>query len=232
MMDKVITHVRHILSAKSRCCLAFLGLFMATSVLLHAQQKEKISAADSLLFRQYLHIKMPLYTDVVLLQNYYYYLNVEKRRGELRKDNSETYNMRGNTTENVYDMPRHDDLSPFVFGAMTKPFDEIRNELKAQFERTHRDQAQFERSKRDLVERLTAFGEKAKVKPIFFVDIETDFNGDVARYVEHLYSHSIMGSEKMFKKFMRKPSKEKIQQDPGFQFTLGLLLYEKTLQGM
>jgi hypothetical protein len=162
---------------------------------------------------------MPLRTDVVLLQNFHYYLQQEQRSSSHNPWSTNTW---------VPDS----ELPPYWEDAKEQPLESIRKELKEQFNSLHDDAEKVAADKRQLVECLTAFGRQAQEKPLFYQEIASQFGGDIAAYVDHLYAHSIMGNEKVFKKFMRNPKSKAIQSDPGFQFTLGLLLYEKQLQGM
>lgn len=178
-----------------------------------AQDSPMISRDDSMAFREYLHIDMPLRTDVALLQAFHRGIVDENRVG---------------ITNNFMDayLPTYGDNRYY-----DPPTVGLKQRLQAQFDALHKDKEAFERGKEELVERLTAYSKKAKLKPVFFAEIEKKFDGDIRRYVEHLYSESIMGNRKKFKSFMRSPYSEKIMKDPGYQFTLALQLFDMALQG-
>lgn len=203
---------------KCVCCGGYARIFvflcLCCSLTATAQVEHAVSKEDSIAFRKYLHIDMPLHTDVVLLQNLYYSIYWEYEMG-----------ITGNTVPVAYSSDE---------GAIRyadAPTVALKRRLEAQFEAMHKDEAAFERGKQELVERLTAYSKEAKEHPVFFAEIATKFGGDIRQYVEYLYSESIMGNRKKFKNFMQKPYPWTIQRDPGFQFTLGLLLYEMILQG-
>lgn len=79
---------------------------------------------------------------------------------------------------------------------------------------------------RDLEKRLRIMRDSCENLPIFFVDIDHKFGGNIRKYVRHLYKNSLMGSSGKLFIFMRNPSAETIQNDPGVQYAVGLALYE------
>lgn len=172
-----------------------------------------ISQEDSIVYRKYLDKDMPLRTDVILLKEFYRSIGYENRVG-MTNSFQDAYR-RSFSTEEYHDPPTV----------------ELKKILKAQFETLHKDEVAFERGKQELIEKLKAYSQEANDKPIFFADIEMKFGGDIEKYVHHLYENSIMGNRKKFKRFLRSPYSWKIQKDPGFQFSLGLILYEMALQG-
>lgn len=200
-----------VLATKSFC----IGMLCLCSMLpVFAQDGPAISKDDSIAFRKYLHIDMPLRTDVILLQNLYYSIIQEFELGVTETNLCATYNSQTGLNR-CYDVPTV----------------VIKKKLEEQFESLHKDPVAFEQGKQDLLKRLKAYHLEAKDKPMFFADIETKFGGNIEKYVDYLYDKSIMGNRKKFKRFMYKPQTWMIQRDPGFQFTLGLLLYEMALQG-
>mgnify|MGYP000532515058 CR=1 FL=1 len=80
--------------------------------------------------------------------------------------------------------------------------------------------------KRRLVLALTAFDTVAVNKPVFFSEIYGKFKGNIGKYVDHLYKHSILCSKSRMDKFVRYPKAEELQKDPGVQFVIGMALYE------
>ena len=80
--------------------------------------------------------------------------------------------------------------------------------------------------KRRLVQALTAFDTAAVNKPVFFSEIYGKFKGNIGKYVDHLYKHSILCSKSRMDKFVRYPKAEELQKDPGVQFVIGMALYE------
>ena len=190
-----------------------IGLSLLFSLPVFLQAENSISQEDSIAFRTYLHVDMPLRTDVALFQEFYRSIGKENRKHNISTFNDAHYPIFGDNR--YYDPPTE--------GAKTR--------LQKQFEKMHQDEVAFERGKQELIERLTAYSKVAQEKPIFFADIETKFGGDIAKYVDYLYENSIMGNRKKFKRFMRSPSSKKIHSDPGFLFTQGLLLYDMVLQG-
>ena len=80
--------------------------------------------------------------------------------------------------------------------------------------------------KRRLVQALAAFDTAAANKPVFFSEIYGKFKGNIGKYVDHLYKHSILCNQRRMDKFVRYPKAEDLQKDPGVQFVIGMALYE------
>ncbi len=77
-----------------------------------------------------------------------------------------------------------------------------------------------------LVENLRKFDAVSNNKPIFFSTIYSEYKGDIEKYVDDLYSKSIMGSKWRMTLFCRWPSAKKLQKDLSVQFAIGLALYD------
>lgn len=106
-------------------------------------------------------------------------------------------------------------------------FEQCRDSLLEAFERQNKVGDARKAEMEDLVERLGQFSKDAHTKPLFFVDIKTKYNGNVRKYVKHLYKHSMMADYDRLTSFLRKPSMEAIQKDPGVQMSIALALYNQ-----
>ena len=58
---------------------------------------------------------------------------------------------------------------------------------------------------------------KPEERPALLNEVEKKYKGDIEKYIDDVYSKSIMASEKNFNKFMKKPSKKAFDQDPAMQ---------------
>ena len=113
-------------------------------------------------------------------------------------------------------------------GARASGFDErIMNAMYSVYGKQHPAGFNLDSVKADLVARLERFDTLATVKPLFYSDIHGKYKGDIVRYVDDLYDKSMMGNLKRLKYFFRNPRKKIIQNDLGYQFSLGLVLYEQ-----
>ncbi len=77
-----------------------------------------------------------------------------------------------------------------------------------------------------MVDNLRKFDAVSCNKPIFFATIYSQYKGDIEKYVDDLYSKSIMGSKWRMGLFCRWPSAKKLQEDLSVQFAIGLALYD------
>ena len=85
-------------------------------------------------------------------------------------------------------------------------------------------------AQKDLVEALTAFSKTAHNKPLFFADIHNSYNDDIKAYVKDMFKTSILIDNKQNQRFLRKPSAEKLQNDAGVKFVIGVALYKLWLK--
>ncbi len=79
--------------------------------------------------------------------------------------------------------------------------------------------------KEKLVEQLESFRDTALVLPSIYVEIESQYGGDVRKYVEALFENSVMTNEMQLKRLVETPSVRKMQRDMGFQFVVSKLMY-------
>ncbi len=77
-----------------------------------------------------------------------------------------------------------------------------------------------------LVENLRKFDAVSSNKPIFFSTIYSKYKGNIKKYVDALYSKSIMGNPDKLTDFLSAPTAKKLQKDLGVQFAIGLALYD------
>ncbi len=96
--------------------------------------------------------------------------------------------------------------------------------------RSYREGKDLKAEKARLVENLRKFDAVSSNKPIFFSTIYSEYKGDIEKYVDDLYSKSIMGSKWRMTLFCRWPSAKKLQKDLSVQFAIGLALYDLWLK--
>ncbi len=92
--------------------------------------------------------------------------------------------------------------------------------------RAYREGKNLKAEKARLVDNLRKFDAVSTNKPIFFATIYSEYKGDIEKYVDDLYSKSIMGSKWRMTLFCRWPSAKKLQNDLSVQFAIGLALYD------
>ncbi len=92
--------------------------------------------------------------------------------------------------------------------------------------RAYRTGKDMKAEKARLVDNLRKFDAVSCNKPIFFATIYSQYKGDIEKYVDDLYSKSIMGSKWRMGLFCRWPSAKKLQEDLSVQFAIGLALYD------
>lgn len=80
--------------------------------------------------------------------------------------------------------------------------------------------------KERLISRIEKFGKLSAYKPLFYKTIRRDFHNDVRAYVNNLYETSMMCNKKALRKFLRNPSRDKLNVDAGAQFAIALKMYE------
>ena len=81
-------------------------------------------------------------------------------------------------------------------------------------------------AQKNLIEALTAFSKTAHNKPLFFADIHNTYNDDIEAYVKDMFKTSILIDNRKNQQFLRKPSAEKLQNDAGVKFVIGVALYK------
>ena len=57
----------------------------------------------------------------------------------------------------------------------------------------------------------------AEERPALLNEVEKKYKGNIEKYIDDVYSNSIMSSEKNFNKFMKKPTKKAFDKDPAMQ---------------
>ncbi len=92
--------------------------------------------------------------------------------------------------------------------------------------RAYRAGKDMKAEKARLVDNLRKFDAVSCNKPVFFATIYSQYKGDIEKYVDDLYSKSIMGSKWRMGLFCRWPSAKKLQEDLSVQFAIGLALYD------
>ena len=86
------------------------------------------------------------------------------------------------------------------------------------------------KEKAELVVSLRQFAARATQKPYIFEVIRKDFNGDIARYVDHLYKKSFLLNKKRMYWFRNYPSTVRLETDPGVLFVISLAYYRQMLE--
>lgn len=86
------------------------------------------------------------------------------------------------------------------------------------------------KEKAELVASLRQFAARATQKPYIFEVIRKDFNGDIARYVDHLYKKSFLLNKKRMYWFRNYPSTVRLETDPGVLFVISLAYYRQMLE--
>ncbi len=81
-------------------------------------------------------------------------------------------------------------------------------------------------AQKELIEALTAFNKMASNKPLFFAEIHQKYNDDIEAYVKDMFKTSVLIDDKQNQRFLRKPSAEKLQNDAGVNFVIGVALYK------
>ncbi len=81
-------------------------------------------------------------------------------------------------------------------------------------------------AQKELVVLLTSFNKLANNKPLFFAEIHKDYNDDIEAYVKNMFKTSVLIDDKQNQRFLRKPSAEKLQNDAGVNFVIGVALYK------
>ena len=81
-------------------------------------------------------------------------------------------------------------------------------------------------AQKELVFQLNAFNKMAHNKPLFFADIHQVYNDDFDAYVKYMFKNSILIDNKQNQRFLRNPSSEKLQNDIGVRFVIGVALYK------
>ena len=86
------------------------------------------------------------------------------------------------------------------------------------------------KEKAELVKSLGEFAAHASVKPYIFEVIRKDFNGDIARYVDHLYRKSFLLNKRRMYRFYNYPTTVRLDKDPGMLFVISLAYYRQLLE--
>ncbi len=209
---------------------------------------------DSMAFRTYLSDNIGTAMNVEILQKTYHYLsNVEKQKtGKVSSTLPEvdaTYCTAAFPNGQFhYEGPSDGLASVVVYGGVNvgdwrlgsgnnwkmdnaKFPDSLRLNLyyDAKF---YLESIDRKKEKARLVENLRMFDAVSTNKPMFFATIYSKYKGDIEKYVDDLYSKSIMGSKWRMTRFCRWPSAEKLQKDLSVQFAIGLALYDLWIKQM
>ena len=115
-------------------------------------------------------------------------------------------------------------ISPTLKKSNIDPY--WRRKLFQTFKAQHPRGWNIDEAKAAMVRRLQRFDSLSVHKPLFFSTIYADYGGDIVKYVDALYDTAIMAKKKNLRTFIRKPTPFAIQNDLGYQFSLGLALYE------
>ncbi len=81
-------------------------------------------------------------------------------------------------------------------------------------------------AQKELIETLKNFDKSARNRPLFFADIHKTYNDDIEAYIKDMFKTSILIDNKQNQRFLRKPSAEKLQNDAGVRFVIGVALYK------
>ena len=104
--------------------------------------------------------------------------------------------------------------------------DSIRLILKSRYARFRRHYHRKSVAQKELIEALKAFDRTAHNKPLFFADTHKAYNNDIEAYVKDMFKTSILIDNRQNQRFLRKPSAEKLQNDAGVRFVIGVALYK------
>ena len=209
--------------------------------------KSSLAPSDTLLYRQ-LHIDSPIApsSNIKIFSQLYRYLQRESRATlpVLRNSGINTISMGTNRVRNSGDyypdvhFPNFDqefeDLqetagSDIHWGIpliRNEQFYQCRDSLLKAFDAQNTTMEARQAEMEDLIKRLELFSTRAQTKPLFFVDIQTKFKGNIRKYVKNLYKKSMMSNYDRLTDFLKKPRLKKIQTDPGVQMSISLALYE------
>ncbi len=121
----------------------------------------------------------------------------------------------------------------YLFNAIYPPNRIFPGELSTWFFNNYDNYRQVrnpKKEKAELVASLRQFAARATQKPYIFEVIRKDFNGDIARYVDHLYKKSFLLNKKRMYWFSNYPSTVRLETDPGVLFVISLAYYRQLLE--
>ena len=121
----------------------------------------------------------------------------------------------------------------YLFNAIYPPNRIFPGELSTWFFNNYDNYRQVrnpKKEKAELVASLRQFAARATQKPYIFEVIRKDFNGDIARYVDHLYKKSFLLNKKRMYWFKNYPSTVRLETDPGVLFVISLAYYRQLLE--
>lgn len=218
----------------------FLFLIFLSFSIIHCYAQEA-SRNDMQAYEQYLSKTFAQYYPFSVLQRVYKYLDTYQRGGctedrYVFTDDSKGSGEMGNwePADKGYGLP----IATYMvgkeqgFSSSNRHYDDraFPDSLRFVFKQAY---AEF-RSKypkksvaqKELVEALTAFSKAANNKPLFFADIHKTYNDDIEAYVKDMFKTSVLIDDKQNQRFLRKPSAEKLQNDAGVKFVIGVALYK------
>lgn len=183
---------------------------------------QTLTPKDTLAFRQCLNVEMWPCTDVLFLQKLYQ--DIEKPDIAVDDFQSPSFGLRG---EAMVFSPTSFLGKSYMYGVVHANY-----YLKECYKANSKEGEELEKAKQALVDRLKAFDENSDSKPLFFADIKSKYGGDYAKYVDALVENSMVTNKGRLKKFLPRHRAKWLTIDMGFQFTLGLALYEMAVREM
>ncbi|MCI6642739.1 MAG: hypothetical protein MSH18_00865 [Bacteroidales bacterium] len=185
---------------------------------------QTLTPKDTLAFRQCLSVEMWPQTDILLYQKMYQDIGDNRYlMGKFYWSGDAHYDVANGDISNK---------TVFPYKSYTYNFRPVATCLKEQYTLNLKEKADLEKAKQALVEKLKTFDENSDNKPLFFADIKLKYNGDYAKYVDALIENSMATNKGRLKKFLPRHRAKWLTTDMGFQFTLGLALYEMAVREM
>lgn len=205
-----------------------------------AQSKQDVS--DTLLYRQMFNSPLGPVTDMLTLMDFYAIgsgkydrPNPNYRPPVIVDGYSRDLSGQSNSIASYIDRSPHGQSSYNVRGyyqsnhsMYLRPSTErFVKYLLEDYETLHSAWRNIDQQRQQLISRLEAFDTLAQTKPLFYSEIHSKkYKGDIPKYVHDLYRKSIMGNPKKLKRFILNQKVKRLRGDMGFQYTLGLALYE------
>lgn len=210
--------------------LALLFIFFCATALYSQPSKEN---KDAQAFELYLSNTFAKYYPLPVLQRFYKYMNAH-RKDSINDRYVLTYadenpgwapansyysftTMIGKESNTNISIRHYDDrLFP----------DSLRCLFKTLYAKFRKQYPCKKITQKELVFQLKAFNKMAHNKPLFFADIHQVYNDDFDVYVKYMFKNSILIDDKQNQRFLRNPSSEKLQNDIGVRFVIGVALYK------
>lgn len=207
-----------------------------------AGQNSSIAKNDSIAYERYLSKTFAQYYPFPLLQKIYKYMDeYSKNNAEDRFVLKESHDNPGWALANTAPIGASSGSSSTVMvgtdggGGSFRSYrfyddrafpDSLRTAFKLVYSDFRSKYPQKSVAQKELVEALKAFDKTAHNKPLFFADIHKSYNDDIEAYVKDMFKTSILIDNKQNQRFLRKPSAEKLQNDTGVKFVIGIALYK------